>query len=62
MREHSNGEWFSVEAGEVTEPWIRGANGREYAVFAIVYKELRRGRNGSIRGAIDGSLHSHRLG
>jgi hypothetical protein len=62
MRAEANGHWFGVQSGEVVEPWIRGANGRTYPVFAIVYKELRRGRNGSIRGAVGGSLKSHLLG
>lgn len=62
IRLATNGQWYMRQSGNVWEPWIKGSDGRLHPPFAIVYKELIRGRSGSIRGAVNGEIHAHLLG
>jgi hypothetical protein len=56
------GSWEMRRVGDVWEPWVVDREGRAFAPFAVAFKELRRGPRGSLRGAVAGTLRSHRLG
>jgi len=61
LRHEALGEWVMERSGEVWEPWVVAADGRRFAPFGIAYKQLIRGRGGSIRGATAGNLQAHLL-
>lgn len=63
IRAIRNGKWqmFYDQNTETWEPMIVDPEGRLYQPFALVYQELRRGRQGSIRGATNGALRAHLL-
>jgi hypothetical protein len=56
LRDTVNGRWSTVQSGRSLEPVVIGDDGRMYQPFAVVYLELGRGRQGSIRGALSGVL------
>jgi hypothetical protein len=64
MRAATQGRWElrSVDDGDIQEPWIIDPAGREYAPFAVVFRELYdSGKAFSIRGAVAGSIRSYLL-
>ena len=63
MRTATDGHWaqISPSPGEV-EPVVVARDGRILQPFALVYGELRRGRRGSLQGALHGTLRAFRLG
>src|SRR5262245_43680998 len=48
LRHEALGQWVMELSGTVWEPWVVTADGRRFAPFGIAYKELIRGRGGSI--------------
>jgi hypothetical protein len=63
MRAATHGRWaqMNLSPGEV-EPVVVTQDGRVLQPFALVYGELRRGRRGSLQGAVNGVLRAIRLG
>jgi hypothetical protein len=63
MRTTTDGHWAqsSPSPGE-DEPVVVTRDGKILQPFALVYGELRRGRQGSLQGATNGALHAHRFG
>jgi hypothetical protein len=63
MRAATNGRWTHMNSspGEV-EPVVVTRDGRILQPFPLVYGELRRGRRGSLQGAVNGVLRANRLG
>ncbi len=60
MRLACDGRWIARPGSN--EPMVAGPQGRIYQPFAIVIVEVERGRRGSLRGAVAGTLRSHLLG
>lgn len=58
IRRKISGSWKLIHLGEdnLIEPWIFGKDGRKIPVFSILYRELQQGNNGSLKGAIVGSI------
>ena len=60
IRAATGGEWFQDPTS--SEPLVRGADGRIFQPFGLVYLELTRGDQGSVEGAVAGALGAQRLG
>lgn len=56
MRKTTNGRWSTVENAGSPEPIVVTPGGRMLQPFAVVYLELIRGKQGSIRGALRGAM------
>jgi len=59
MRLACDGRWTTVNGRN--EPMVATLGEQLYQPFAIVIGELTRGRRGSLRGAVNGTLGAHRL-
>lgn len=59
MRIACSGRWAPRD--RTNEPMVIAPDGHPFQPFAIVIGELERGRRGSLRGAVSGTVHAHRL-
>ncbi|MBN1203786.1 MAG: hypothetical protein JXB05_02535 [Myxococcaceae bacterium] len=63
MRTATDGHWAQASPSPAEdEPVVVTRDGKILQPFALVYGELRRGRHGSLQGAMNGALRAFRLG